>query len=137
MRRLGDVMEEHSYSVYVLLGADTFARAAWLAVGAVVLLVALRLDDRRSFTLSIAACLLCSPIVWLHYFQLLIVPLAIARPRLSALWFVPLLTWLVPFGYGDPWQVALALGVLAVVLAGILKARPTAGSHTAANVVQA
>ena len=31
-----------------------------------------------------------TPILWLHYLVLLVVPIALARPRLSALWFVPL-----------------------------------------------
>ena len=33
--------------------------------------------------------LAASPIVWVHYFLLLLVPLALARPRLSLLWVVP------------------------------------------------
>ena len=31
-----------------------------------------------------------TPILWLHYLVLLVVPIALARPRLSALWFAPL-----------------------------------------------
>ncbi|MGH7342691.1 MAG: hypothetical protein ACREKH_19575, partial [Candidatus Rokuibacteriota bacterium] len=34
--------------------------------------------------------LVLTPILWLHYLVLLVVPIALARPRLSALWFVPL-----------------------------------------------
>jgi hypothetical protein len=38
--------------------------------------------------------LLLSPIVWLHYFVLLLVPLALARPRLTAAWVIlPLPLW--------------------------------------------
>ncbi len=40
----------------------------------------------RSFALAIAASLVLSPIVWLDYFALAAVPLAIARPRLSWIW---------------------------------------------------
>jgi hypothetical protein len=46
--------------------------------------------DRRSLTLVIAAALVLTPILWLHYLVLLFVPIALARPRLSGLWFVPL-----------------------------------------------
>ena len=42
-----------------------------------------------TFTLTLAAALCASPIVWVHYFLLLLVPLALIRPRLSLLWFVP------------------------------------------------
>ena len=31
-----------------------------------------------------------TPIMWLHYLVLLMVPLALTRPRFSALWLVPL-----------------------------------------------
>jgi len=43
--------------------------------------------------LFVAAALLLSPIVWLDYYAVLAVPLAIVRPRLSILWLLPLLTW--------------------------------------------
>ena len=57
------------------------------------------------------------PIVWLHYFDLLMIPLA--------LWSAPLWVWLVPFGLwvapgsgnGDLWQTATALGVAGVTVA--------------------
>ena len=47
----------------------------------------------RSFALAIAAALVLSPIVWLDYFALAALPLALARPRLSAIWFLPIATW--------------------------------------------
>ena len=34
--------------------------------------------------------------VWLHYLVLLIVPLAIARPRFSAVWLLPIVLWVCP-----------------------------------------
>jgi hypothetical protein len=40
--------------------------------------------------LAVAAALACSPIVWLHYFAFLVVVVAVAEPRLTAAWFVPL-----------------------------------------------
>ncbi len=65
-----------------------------LTVGAVVLAFAVR-EGRRgaeaaALTLFLAAALILSPIVWLHYLVILIVPVALARPRFSALWLVPL-----------------------------------------------
>jgi hypothetical protein len=58
----------------------------------------------------------------LHYFILLLVPIALVRPRLSPLWFAPLsLKWLVGGGWaeGDLFKllVMLALCVLVVAVA--------------------
>jgi hypothetical protein len=50
---------------------------------------AVRDRDVVTLTLVLAAALAASPIVWVHYFLLLLVPLALTRPRLSPLWFVP------------------------------------------------
>ena len=46
--------------------------------------------DRRSLTFVIAASLVLTPIVWTHYFVLLLAPVALARPRLALVWLVPL-----------------------------------------------
>ena len=48
---------------------------------------------RRSLPLTVAASLLLSPIVWLHYFVLLIIPLALRWPRFASAWAIPLLFW--------------------------------------------
>ena len=74
---------------------------------------------RRSFALAIAASLVLAPIVWLDYYALATVPLAVARPRLSAVWFLPLLTWGLPSSgiATDPvWGVGRVLLVFSVVL---------------------
>jgi hypothetical protein len=73
----------------------------------------------RSLALAVAASLALSPIVWLDYYALCAVPLAIVRPRLSAIWFLPIVTWGLPsagIGTGDPWSVARVLGVFATVV---------------------
>jgi hypothetical protein len=91
-------------------------------------------DERRSehdrevavLTLALAAGLAVSPIVWVHYFLLLLVPLALTRPRLSVLWFVPFLYY--PLGEsawpaGDARKLGLALVVtLALLCAAIFPA---------------
>ena len=87
--------------------------------------------DVATLTLALAAGLAASPIVWAHYFLLLLVPLALARPRLSALWAVPLAYY--PLGEtawpaGDARKLALALLttllLLAVPLVGYVRRRP-------------
>ena len=67
----------------------------------------------------LAAALAASPIVWVHYFLLLLVPLALIRPRLSLLWFVPFAFQ--PLGEaawpaGDARNLGLALGATLVIL---------------------
>jgi hypothetical protein len=101
------------------------ARALTFALGGLVLagmfVVARRREgDRHSLTLAIAASLLLSPIVWLHYFVLLLVPLALARPRLSAAWvLLPLPFWFASTNgqsHGHTASIALALIAAAAVL---------------------
>jgi alpha-1,2-mannosyltransferase len=130
--RLGDVMDERGYTLFAALGADGPARAVWLAVAAAVVVVAHLHGDRRSFTLAVTACLLCTPIVWLHYFALLAVPLAVARPRLSWPWLAPLALWVVPVTDPSTAEVALALTVTAAVTIGALRA-PAPRAATAAE----
>jgi hypothetical protein len=72
-------------------------------------------DERAALTLGVAACLLATPVLWVHYFALLLVPLALGRPRLSPIWFAPLILWLCPVK-SAPWQIALAFGVNALIV---------------------
>lgn len=102
LRRLRDVDEPFGYSVYALaldLGAsDELARALGLvpalALLSAVVILGRRGDERRAFIVAIAAVLACSPAVWLHYFALLLILVAVAEPRLGPAWFVPLAMYL-------------------------------------------
>ncbi len=69
-----------------------------IAVTAALCLLAWRLrggagGDRKVFSLMVVAGLALSPIVWLNYFMLLLLPLGLRRPRLSPLWLVMLTPW--------------------------------------------
>jgi hypothetical protein len=68
---------------------------------------------------AIAAVVALSPVVWLHYLVLLIVPIAAARDRLGPLWFAPLLFWITPgtASNGSAWRIALVLAIVAATLA--------------------
>jgi glycosyl transferase family 87 len=121
--------------------APTFARALSLAVGVCLLFLSYRaaraprdtqeVRDRRSFTLAIAAALALTPVVWNHYLLLLIVPVALARPRLSGLWGLPLganclylFDW---YGPGDglrPIVATTAIAAATIALAVEAQARP-------------
>lgn len=112
-----------SYSLIALLGVSgTAATAATIALSlsaAVAIWLAARGadGDRRGLAVAVLASLVAAPLVWLHYFLLLFVPIALYRPRLSFVWFLPLLLWLTPstHSHGVTWQIALSLGVVAVV----------------------
>jgi Glycosyltransferase family 87 len=139
MRRLDNEVGDDSYTLQVVasdLGApDLLARGLWLAfalalLGAVIWL-GRRREDRAAFIVGIAATLALSPIVWLHYFALLLVVVALAQPRLTALWFVPLLFVLTP-GSGQPtpfetaWTLAVAAAIVAIatsVALGVVRRR--------------
>jgi hypothetical protein len=91
--RLGPAFDQDSYTVFGLVvqagGPDAAGRALTLALAVALLLGTWRY---KSFALAIAAALAVSPIVWLDYFALAAVPLAVVRPRFSAVWLVPLAT---------------------------------------------
>jgi hypothetical protein len=104
LRRLSDVEAESSYSAFALLRTidvpELAARGIVISVCAGLLVLAWRAArapgsdrderDRRSLTFVLAAGFALTPILWLHYLVLLVVPIALVRPRLSALWFAPL-----------------------------------------------
>ena len=140
LRHLANHESSSSYSV-VALGVR--AHLPLLAARIVSVLVALALlaaaawvarDERRTprdrdvvtLTLTLAAALAASPIVWVHYFLLLLVPLALTRPRLSPLWFVPLAYY--PLGEaawpaGDGRKLGIALAATLVILGAALVPR--------------
>jgi Glycosyltransferase family 87 len=133
LRRLADDESTSSYSV-VALGVRAHLPLAAARVLSVVVALALLAaawwtsrDPRRTardrdvatLTLTLAAALAASPIVWVHYFLLLLVPLALARPRFSLLWLVPLAYQ--PLGIstwpaGDARKLAIALVATLVIL---------------------
>ena len=104
LRKLVDVEADQSYSAFAVLRAldvpEIPARALVVAAGIALLGLAWRAGrdqrrlpvdrDRVSLGLALAAALVLTPILWLHYLVLLFVPIALVRPRLSWIWFVPL-----------------------------------------------
>ena len=133
LRRLQGEVELGSYAAYVVVldaGAPSWvARAVWLALGLAllgsVLIVGRRGGDRTAFILAIVAALALTPIVWLHYFELLLVAVAVARPRLGFVWFVPLTMWFVSTtdsGNGTLFQTSATLVVAGVTVALALRA---------------
>jgi hypothetical protein len=86
-------------------------------------IVGRRGDERAAFILAIAAALALTPIVWLHYFALLVVVAALAQPTLGVVWFVPLAMVLTPgSGHPTPFETAATLVVAVMTFALALRA---------------
>jgi Glycosyltransferase family 87 len=104
LRKVSSQEHYETFSVTGLAHAlgsnDPLATAIVVAIGTSLLAFSVRAarnpdwtrreQDRRSLTLILAASLVLSPVVWSNYFVLLLVPVALARPRLSALWLAVL-----------------------------------------------
>lgn len=124
MSRLTDVEYAKSYSVMALVrslgvptqGARDAALLLCVALG-VVLVLRGRGRDRDAFFLSLGLALVLTPILWLHYLLLLVVPIAITRPRFELLWLAPAATWLIPFpeSGGSTWRIVTAVALSVVV----------------------
>ena len=108
-------------SVHLGLGKTTglVAEIVLSGITALCLIAAgRRPNDLLAMTLCVALMLLASPLLWEHYFALLLVPLALARPRLSAAWGVPLLLFACPARAAGTWQeLVWWAGVVALLLA--------------------
>lgn len=137
---LSRVERGDGYTLAALLaGGLSWRTAEWLgmAVGVIVLAMsvwAARRDERRSFALTIAAVLLLTPIVGMHYFVFLLVVLGLCAPQFGWAWAVPLFFWLAPqVGNGAGWQTATALAVAAGTFALAVRARrmPAERPHAA------
>jgi hypothetical protein len=124
LRVLSRVEAVQSYSLVGLFrlegAAATALTAGLVAVVVVAVLLAARgpQGDRRSFAVAVVGALLATPVLWLHYLVLLFVPIALSRPRLSALWFAPLAFWVTPIAHsnGSVWRTCFALAVAAVIV---------------------
>ena len=110
---------------------DSEARSPW-PFRALLLLIAWRLarrpdGDRAAFSLAVIACLTVSPMVWPHYLALLFVPIALASPQLSWLWFAPLALYAAPFAQTTdrPWAIIPYLATLGLVASFTARTGPT------------
>ncbi|MDX6617703.1 MAG: hypothetical protein QOK36_89 [Gaiellales bacterium] len=103
---LTDIESDRGYSTIAFAralgaGASAAGWAPYLA-GACLLAAVVGLArrgrgaDGQAFLLAVLAALALSPIVWQHSIALLLVPLAVLRPRFGALWMLPVLLWLAP-----------------------------------------
>lgn len=126
LSRMTDVQFRKSYGVdgfLAAVGAGSGAAHAGVMLVAIVGIVAIAVAARQSgeqlaFGLSVLVSILASPLVWLHYDALLLVPVALSSRRLSLVWLVPALAWATPFpeSGGSAWRIALTFVLAAAAV---------------------
>jgi alpha-1,2-mannosyltransferase len=129
-----DALWRGGYSMLALashLGLGRGLGEAMLLAASVVVALALvragifRRSEREAMVLAVGLMLVASPLVWIHYFVLLVVPLALARPRFSAAWLVPLAMWLLPPSPSVAgWQLVLAWTLVGACLVAAFRDGP-------------
>jgi hypothetical protein len=147
LAELARLLQWKSYSAMALGMSLGFSSgearvASFLAGGAVLTTILLlgrargRDADLHAFIAAIAAAFLFTPIVWMHYLAMLLVPIAITRSRLTLLWFLPLVTFAsLGQSYGELWKVTLGFLVWSLGLGLCLRRRwvlPSFGSRPVA-----
>jgi hypothetical protein len=131
--KVTDALWRGGYSVLAVAHHLGFGRGAadvlLVVVAAAVSLAVIyvgfvRRQEREAMVLAILLMLVASPLVWSHYFTLLLVPLALTRPRLAAIWAAPILIWLCPPRTGVAgWQEALVWIVSVTCLLALPRTR--------------
>jgi alpha-1,2-mannosyltransferase len=136
----GDLLYRKGYGVIAFVTDAGFGRTAGtasaivvtLAIAVMCAMAARRRRDLAAFALAVVMMITISPQVDQHYFVLLLVPLAIARPRLEPIWAVPLALWVCPSpsGHVHLWQAALFWVAAATVIVSCMRpaAKPASAS---------
>lgn len=94
LRSLSGIEGPTSFSLMslgeALTGSSSVGTGVMVTAGIVALYAVARAavarEDEQAFRRSIVAALALSPILWNHYLVLLVVPLALMRPRFSPVW---------------------------------------------------
>ena len=129
LRKMTDVQFRNTVGVEGLLGS-LGAGAASAHFGVILVAVlgsaAILLAAHRgatlelTFGLTILVSLLASPIAWLHYDAVLLVPVAIASRRFSVWWLLPLALWASPqpLSDGATWRIVVPMVVATAATLG-------------------
>jgi hypothetical protein len=136
-----DVLYRQGYGLVAFAAHLGFGRGAatalYVALTAATtvgcLILARRGLEKAAFAVAVALMIAGSPLVDNHYFALLIVPLAIIRPRLGVAWLVPLALWVCPATGVATWQVTLAWAVTIAVVGGLVRSASPRGERAATS----
>jgi hypothetical protein len=95
------------------------AQAVGYALGVALILLAYRRRSSETAALGLvcAASLLLTPILWPNYLLIMLVPLALLRPRFGLVWLLPVVLLGQPVIDPPAWEIAVFLGILAVLTA--------------------
>jgi hypothetical protein len=108
------------------LGLGWLGTPAMVAISASAglgaLIFARRNDDARALTMAVVLMLTASPLIWIHYFAVLLVPLAILRPKIGRAWWAPVLLWIVPVAAPTLWQIIWCWLIFTYVVVDCLRA---------------
>jgi hypothetical protein len=95
---------------------------AYLAVVALLIVAWRTSRPEHAFIAAVAATLAFTPIVWAHYFLLLLVALAVARPKFGVFWLLPLVFWIsAPSHNPQLWRPVVVVLVAAAVAVGAVR----------------
>lgn len=97
---------------------STLALAAGVAAAALLLAASWFAGDLGGFTLAACAAVLLSPVAWIGYMGLLVIPLAVRWPTWSRPWLVLLGTYISWYYFPLPFRSA-ALSVCTLALLGV------------------
>jgi alpha-1,2-mannosyltransferase len=86
---------------------SSIARIVALVCASALIAIAWRLTklpdgDRRAYGVIVISALIATPIAWAHYLALVFVPIALLSPRMSWMWFLPMLAGLEPGPVAHP-----------------------------------
>jgi alpha-1,2-mannosyltransferase len=106
----------HAFGDVMTVVACAVLAAAIIYVGFV------RHRERQALVLTIIMMLAASPLLWVHYFALLLIPMALERPRMNWLWALPVLMWVCPPSWHvHIWQEAVAWSIAGTMLVSVLR----------------
>jgi hypothetical protein len=103
--------------------ADVVTVAICVAlVVAIVYVAVVQHREREALTLTIVLILAASPLVWAHYFALLLIPMALERPQMNWLWVLPVLMWVCPPSlHVQGWQQGVAWLLAGTMLVSVVR----------------
>jgi hypothetical protein len=93
------------------------AQAIGYAIGVLLLVWAYRRRNSEAAALSLvcSASLLLTPILWPNYLLIMLVPLAVLRPRFGFVWLLPIILIGQPVIDPQVWEIAVFLATLALL----------------------